>query len=106
MEYYSAVKKKKKKETLIYIPQHRKISNNEAEWKNQKKNTHHIIPRVLKYVCTLTVIESRLVLMQRVTDMFITLTVVMASLVYKCQNSSFKLYSLKPAIYCTSFMSK
>ena len=35
MEYYSAVKKKK--ERLIYIPQHRKISNNEAEWKNQTK---------------------------------------------------------------------
>ena len=29
---------------------------------NQKKNTHHIIPQVLKYACTLTVIESRLVL--------------------------------------------
>lgn len=36
MEYYSGVKKKKK-ETLIYILQHRKISNNEAEWKNQTK---------------------------------------------------------------------
>ena len=29
---------------------------------NQKKNTHHIVPQVLKYVCTLTVVVSRLVL--------------------------------------------
>ena len=33
-----------------------------VEKPNQKKNTHHIVPQVLKYVCTLTVVESRLVL--------------------------------------------